>query len=191
MLRTFRILFILTAMSALAGCIVQSVGHFYTKASVCAIPALEGEWRLLDDKGSPVSGRPWIFQGDTVVTYEKNGSPADIKVTYFRIGETFFMDSTADEPAEGSNHWWTMHVSPVHVVSKVEIHDNRMTLTPVDYGWLERAIKEKTVSLPHIRLKEGNTMLFTASPEEWNGFLKKYAPDRDVFSGENAVRFIR
>ncbi|MGC2062534.1 MAG: hypothetical protein WA610_06115 [Thermodesulfovibrionales bacterium] len=189
--KTLRVLLILTAMLILAGCIVQSVDRFYTEASVCAIPSITGEWRLLDDKGLPGSGKAWIFQGDKVVTYEKNNTQANVKTIYFKLGDTFFMDSTADEPAEGANHWWTMHVFPVHVVSKIEIQDNRMTLTPVDYRWLEKAIRDRVVTLPHIRPKEGDSMLFTASPEEWSGFLKKYAVDSNVFSGENAIRFIR
>jgi len=190
-MKNFRVLLILTMMLILAGCIVQSVNRFYTEASVCTIPSVAGEWRLLDDKGAPVPGKPWVFQDGKVVTYEKNGAPADIKVTYFRIGETFFMDSTVDEPAAGSNHWWTMHVSPVHVVSKIEIQDSRMTLTPVDYRWLDKAVKDKSVTLQHVRLQEGDSLLFTASPEEWGVFLKKYARDRAVFSEENALRFNR
>jgi hypothetical protein len=191
MLKTFRLLFVLTTMLVFSGCIVQSVDRFYTEASVCTIPSIAGEWRLLDDKGSPLPGKPWIFRDDKVVTYEKNGAPANIKATYFSVGDAFFMDSTADEPTDGANHWWTMHVFPVHVVSKIEIQGNRLTLTPVDYRWLEKTLKDKRITLSHIRLKEGDSMLFTASPEEWSAFLKKYALDRAVFSGENALRFIR
>jgi hypothetical protein len=191
MLKTLRVLLILPILLSLAGCIVQSVDRFYTETSVCTLPSIAGDWRLLDDKASPVSGKPWRFLADTVLTYEKNGAPATIKVQYFKIGDTFFMDSTADEPVDGANHWWTMHVFPVHVVSKIELQGDSLTLTPVDYRWLENAIQEKAVTLPHVRSKEGDTLLFTASSEAWSGFLKKYALDKKVFSGENALRFIR
>ncbi|MBA4371400.1 MAG: hypothetical protein C0402_00915 [Thermodesulfovibrio sp.] len=191
MMKTIKMLPLLTVALFLASCIVQSVNRFYTETSVCAVPAIAGEWRPLDDKGSPAPVKPWIFGENKVLTYEKNNAPANLKVTYFSVGKAFFMDSTADDPGEGANQWWSMHVFPVHIVAKIEIQDNRLTLTPLDYRWLEKAIKAKTITLSHIIQKEGDTLLFTASPEEWSGFLKKYAADKEVFSETNALRFIR
>jgi hypothetical protein len=175
----------------LPGCIVQSLCPFYTKESVCNIEGISGEWKLLDDKGNPESGKPWIFQKDKVIASDKSGSQGTLKVTYFRTGESFFMDTIADDPSEGTNKWWVMHVFPVHVVTKVEIHDNTLTLTPIDYNWIEKTLKDKTGTLPHILNKDENSFLFTASPQEWIEFLKKYSNDVNVFSKENALRFIR
>ena len=191
MLKTSRIIVLLASMLILAGCIVQSVGRFHTKESACRVPPVAGEWRLLDEKGTPVPGRSWKFKGVRVIAFDNGGLPAEIEVAYFRAGNAFFLDSTAGEPAGGSNHWWTMHVFPVHVVSKIEFDEKSLTLIPIDYTWMEKAVKEGTVSLPHIYSDKDNMVLFTASPEEWMEFLKKYASDEDVFSRKNALRFIR
>lgn len=191
MLKILRGLLMLTGMLMLGGCLVQSVNRYYTDAAVCTIPSIAGEWRPLDDKGAVAPGKPWLFQDNKVVTYEKNNVPATIKVTYFKLGDTYFVDSTADDPAEESNHWWTMHVFPVHLVAKVEFQGNRLTLTPPDSRWLEQAIKEKKLDLPHIRAREGGVYLFTPTPEAWEAFLKKYAADKNVFSETNALRFRR
>src|ERR1700690_2675549 len=114
------------------GCIVQSLNPYYKKESVAIVPGISGEWRLLDEKGSPGPGRPWVFTEDKVLAYEKNVAEGKLKATYFRIGESIFLDTVADEPGEGTNKWWTMHVFPVHVVAKVVINDNRLTLIPID-----------------------------------------------------------
>jgi hypothetical protein len=179
------------AVFFISGCIVQSLNPYYTKESVTTVPGITGEWRLLDEKGNPAPGRPWVFQKDKVLTYEKKTAEGTLRTTYFRIGEALFLDTLADDPGDGTNKWWTMHVFPVHLVSKVEIHDNRMALIPIDYDWIDRALKNRDVKLPHTRLKEGDSVIFTASPEEWTEFLKKYSSDRNVFQEKNAVRFIK
>lgn len=189
-----KIILILLAVAVvlftIAGCIVQSLNPYYTEDSVCNIPGIAGEWTLLDE-GKPQSGKPWSFGSDKVITYDKNGIPASVKVVYFRIGETFFLDTIADGPGEGTNRWWTMHVFPVHIVTKVEIRDNRLTLTPIDYNWLEKALENGIVRLPHLRQKDEDSVLFTASAREWMDFLRKYSHDGSVFSDKNAVRLIK
>lgn len=174
----------------LAGCIVQSLNPYYTEAALCNIPGIAGEWMLLDE-GKPQSGKPWSFGSDKVITYDTNGISASVKVVYFRSGETFFLDTIADSPGEGTNRWWTMHLLPVHIVTKVELRGNRLTLTPIDYDWLEKALESGLVRLPHLRQKDEGTVLFTASPSEWMDFLEKYSHDGRVFSDKNAVRLIR
>ncbi len=174
----------------LVGCIVQSLNPYYTEGSRCDIRGIEGEWTLLEE-GKPQSGKPWVFGKEKVLTFDKNGISASLRVVYFSVGKTFFLDSTADEPGEATSRWWTMHVSPVHVVAKVELRDNRLTLTPIDYDWLEKALQDGTVKIPQMRQKDENIVIYTATPAEWKVFLEKYSNDENVFSERNALHFIR
>lgn len=175
----------------LGGCIVQSLNPYYTKESVCAVPGIQGEWRLLDEKGKPEPIKPWTFLNGKIQAFEKNGMAGTIKATYFTAGKSFFLDSIADEPGEGTNKWWTMHVFPVHLATKVETDGKRLTLTPMNHSWMEKAVKNKTVTIPYIWVKEENSALFTASSEEWMDFLTKNANNKDLFSDDNALHFIR
>jgi len=179
------------ALFILTGCYVQSLNPHYSREQIITLPGIEGDWRLLDDKGKPEDARPWVFGKDKATATEKGGISGKMKTVYFRIGETVFMDSVADEPAENTSKWWTMHVFPVHLVSRVEIKDKSLTLTPLDYSWFEKAIKNKNISLPYIKSGDGEQLMFTASPEEWTVFLKKYSGDPAVFSTDNALRFVR
>ena len=60
-------------------------------------------------------------------------------------------------------------------MSKVELKDNILTLRPLDYGWLTKALKDGAVSLPSIKVegRKDDLPLFTASSKEWEQFLKK------------------
>ncbi len=174
-----------------AGCVVQSVNPYYTTDSVCTVPGIGGEWTALDDQGKPESPRPWIIGPDKIFTFNKNGAPGTLKAVYFRIGETLFLDTTAEGPTQQMSAWWTMHVYPVHVVSRIDVKGDRLTLTPVDYNWIEKALKDGRVKLPHLRQRGEDSLLFTASPEAWMDFLKKYARDGNVFSEKNALHLVR
>lgn len=186
--RTFLFLLLLGGVS---GCIVQSLNPYYTKESTSEIQGPAGEWTLLDGEGKPQSVKPWVFSKDEVHTYDKNGTHGVVKAVYFRIGEAVFLDTMADDPPKGMSEWWTMHVMPVHVVTRVYVHEDRLTLTPIDYAWLKKAVGDGVVKLPHILQKEEDGILFTASAEEWTDFLKKYGEDANVFSAKNAIRLIK
>ncbi len=176
----------------LAGCIVQSLHPYYTKEAVCTIPGIEGEWKLIVRKSEGKPVKPWVISSNKILTYDEKGAPGLLAAVYFRVGESFFLDTIAEEPPEGTTStWWTMHLLPVHIVTRVDLHDNTLTLTPLDYDYLEKALEKGGVKLSHIRQKDENTLLFTASPEEWMEFLKKYGKDKSVFSDENAVQLMR
>ncbi|MEF9426904.1 MAG: hypothetical protein L0956_06940 [Candidatus Mariimomonas ferrooxydans] len=93
------------------------------------------------------------------------------------------MDITADDPDETRlNKWWFMHVVPVHALVKVTIKDDTLFLTPLDYDWVEDALKAKEISLPYIELESENMTVFNADSETWIDFLKKYRNDKEAFS---------
>lgn len=175
----------------LAGCIVQSIYPFYTKESISEIPGIEGEWSLLNDNGKPQPVKPWSFSKNKILANDEHGTQGTLKAVYFKAGGSFFLDTTAEDPSKETNEYWTMHVFPVHIVTRVDINENKLTLTPVDLSWLEKAMETGGVDLPHIMQKEDNSLIFTASAEQWMVFLKKYSNDKDAFPAAKAISFIR
>ncbi len=118
----------------LAGCIVQSLHPYYTKEAVCTIPGIEGQWTLSGKNNKDKLLKPWVIRGGKIMTYDEKGAPGLLAAVYFRVGDSFFLDTIAEEPPEGATStWWTMHLLPVHVVTRVDLHDNTLTLTPMDY----------------------------------------------------------
>ncbi len=186
--------YLFTALAVLlfAGCIVQSFNPHYTKEAKCTIPGIEGEWTLVAKTSNDKPVKPWIISGDKIMTYDEKGARGMLNAVYFRMGESFFLDTIAEGPPEGAvSEWWTMHLVPAHVVTRVDLHDNNLTLTPIDYNYLEKALEKGEIKLKHMKQKDDNTLLFTASSEEWMDFLKKYGKDKLIFSDENAVHLTR
>ena len=177
---------ILTFLSlSLAGCIVQSLQPFYKEKALIEMPGIRGEWMLMRDAGKDVSKKdikPWVFSGDKVETFDEKGRRSILKVRYFKVDNTVFVDVVADEPDESVlNKWWYFHVVPVHSVARVTLKNGVLTIIPLNYSWLKDAIEAGRVSLPHIRLKAADMTVFNVDSDTWMAFLKRYGDDRKAF----------
>lgn len=191
MKRNVRICVLAMTVTCFCGCIVQSLHPFYTAQAVIESPVEKGEWTMVDKTEKPEMPKPWIFENDKITVYDEHGSSGILKVVYFKVGEKIFMDATADETDEGVCTWWAIHLTPVHTVCRVEIQDDHLTLTPIAHEWIEKALKDKTIKMPHLERNEQDFLVFTASSEEWMAFLKTHIDDSKLFSKTGALKFIR
>ena len=182
------ILFVI--MSCICGCIVQSLNPFYTAGTVIESPVKNGEWEMIDKNGKPEMGNPWLFEKDKITTYDEGGLPGVVKVVYFMVEDTMFMDATVDEPNQKVCTWWAMNLTPVHTICRVEIHDDTLTLKPIDYEWIAKALEDKTFNLPYLKKKTWDSFLITASSQELIDFLKKNRHDSKLFSETHAMIFM-
>ena len=120
-------------------------------------------------------------------TYDEKNKYAELKVVYFKIDGTYFMDVTAGrllkDKEESGNSYWGVGVTFVHALCKIDIGKNKLTIIPLDSGWFTDRIKDGTLNLPYVKstAEDGNE-IFTATPEEWVTFLKKYKDSKDVFN---------
>ncbi len=150
------------------------------------MPQLNGEWRLMREGGKDVSGKkiaPWVITDDEIRTFDKRGSASDLKITYFKVDKTLFMDIMAGDPDHTKvNMYWTLHAYPMHSVCKVILGKDTIELIPLNYEWMDKGLRENKVSLPHIRLEDERHIIFTARPDEWLPFLKKYRDDKNAFN---------
>ena len=169
----------------LTGCIVQSLQPFYREDTLIELPGIKGEWILIKDAGEDVSKKdikPWVFSTDKVETFDEKGIGSVLKLRYFKVDNTVFVDVMAGEPDESVlNKWWYFHVVPVHSVARVTVKDHILTIIPLDYYWLKDAIKTGKVSLPHIRLKGADMTVFNVYSDTWMAFLKRYRDDKKAF----------
>jgi hypothetical protein len=149
------------------------------------MPELDGTWLLLKESGDDVADdhiKPWIFEGNKIVTYDKSGTPGNLTAHYFKLNGMLFMDITIDEMLEREmNNWWSIHALPIHTLCKVLIQEENMILLPLSVEWFGTALEEKKISLPVVMSTEEG-FLVTATPEEWRGFLEQYGQDNESFS---------
>lgn len=150
----------------LAGCYVQSLHPFYTKEKVIDFPKIVGDWKVIKhgERYIPYSEQePWRFKKNSVEIVDDKGIQSLIRTTYFKVGDTVFMDSTPTDPEEqsGVGKYWVAHVYPVHLLCKVIIKGDSLTLIPLNYDWFEKNAKEFKKEIPFI--KADGSMIFTAT----------------------------
>ena len=80
---------------------------------------------------------------------------------------------------------------PVHILCKVERDDRKLTFKPLDLEWMKQALTNGLASLPVVKGKETDMILFNAAPEQWMQFLKRLGTNEDAFTGGNECAFVR
>jgi hypothetical protein len=76
----------------------------------------------------------------------------------------------------------------VHWIFKINMQNDSLDLAPIDGEWLEKAEKERTVTLA---TAHGDHDTLTASPKELKEFCRKYADDGNVFKPSADYTFKR
>jgi len=176
----------------LGGCILQSLHPFYTAENRIDLPSgIAGAWRLTSEHGTLREGyRPWVFSGDTLTVYDEHGNPAELTATFFKIGKKLYLDTVAENPDERRlNRFWTLHVTPVHVLCRVELAKDTLTLFPPDCEWLYRTLDNEPG--PAAVCNDEKVRIFTASGADWEAFLKRHAGSAEAFPARLALVFQR
>jgi hypothetical protein len=176
---------------ALAGCVVHSISPFYTPDVVIEMPDIYGQWMLRESVFKEGTGKPWTFSKDSIIIPGDKGLPDMLSARFFKVNDTIFLDTVAAEPREDVSLWWTLHISPMHTVSKVVAGEDTLRIIPLNASWLEEAVKNRMFVVAHVWHEEQKTYLFTASSAEWAEFLKKYGSDPRAFPETDAFVFER
>jgi hypothetical protein len=180
----------------LSGCFIQSIQPFYTQDLKIEFPRVKGAWLLKKIGDEDVSAKypePWIFTERAIKTFEY-AVESELTTQFFKIGDTLFVDLKAGDPYQlkNPNHWWNLHVIPVHSVCKVLIRDNQLFMTPLDGDWVTARIKKKELNLGYVNIgdKEDQYVL-TSSPKDLALFLKDVAGNEDAFPPGAVHMFVR
>ncbi len=180
----------------LSGCVVQSLTPYYVEAATAPMPEALGSWRPVvrnGKKAEKAGEEPWIVGQDRAIVFDDKGSRAPLKVVFFRVGDTRFVDITAAAPPAGSvNLLWLFHVVPVHTVCKVEVRGDRMVLLPMDPAALHAIEARHDLGLPHIRPMEGEDFdIYHPSPAAWQRLLVRHAGDGRLFPDSGRYELVR
>ncbi|MFH0911270.1 MAG: hypothetical protein V1918_07205 [Planctomycetota bacterium] len=178
-----------------SGCLVQSLDPFYTEANRVAVPGeLLGEWRLVEDALTGVSSvgsdalkdrKPWVLEADHAIAYDWENVPARLDPVFFRVKDRLYCDvfATFPEPGEKPNVYWTLTVVPAHTLFRVFSGKDRLIFAALDPNRLVQEIRAGRVKLPMVESSLHRSVLFAASPGEWEAFLRDYDDRPDAFPG--------
>lgn len=174
------------AAFVMSGCL-PSTHPFYTNDNVTELPWVDGKWQKLADDGTIETERPWVFKGNTINALDEKGRRGTLNATYFSVNKITFADTTSDSDEVPGSDWTRIHLLPIHQLHKVERFGDRLVLTPMDYEWVTKGVKDGRIELRHELID--NAVLFTCSPHDWEKFLTQYGSDTNVFSGTVRYNF--
>jgi hypothetical protein len=164
----------------LASC-VQSLHPLFTEKDCIFDQALVGTWLEPDSKDM------WIFMrsGDKAyeLIYLEKGNPAKFQVHLGKLGNALFLDLYPHMP-ETSNDLQKGHLLAVHTISRVWIKDDTLQLVMLDHAWLKKMLDRDSFVIKHERV--GDQIVLTASTEEFQKFVRRYADDPEAFPQRTA-----
>ena len=187
-------LFLLALLFILSGCVVFSLEPFFTKSNKTKTPEyIIGEWVPVMLEGNDVSGQDinlWKVENDKVISFDTKNITGEISITFFKVNNQLFCDTQAGSPDnEKLNQYWLYHLCPFHSLCKVIYQNDTLTFLPLNYEWIKEKVKEGKIKVPFVDWKGEDTILFTATSEQWESFIKEYEDNQEAFSDEFAFVF--
>ncbi len=187
-----KFLFYLLA-ALLGGCVpVMSLHSLYTKENVVFEEKLLGTW--VDDPNSPET--TWEFNrieepknAYRLVLSDKDGQKGSFVAHLVKLENSLFLDVFPDEfpcDTEDPNKIdWLYNVFflvPVHTFIKIDSIGPQLKMRLTDDDKMEELLKEDPNAVKHMSIED--RFILTASTEELQAFVLKYADDSRVFPDE-------
>ena len=175
---------------------VQSLSPFCSEKTRVSLPGIEGKWEPELPEGTNVQDRnltPWLFSKDEIESYDTGNRFFSLGACYFKINDVLFANFTlGPKTPDINNNHILFGITPIHTLWKVQMTDETLTLVPLKYDWFEKMIQEnKLERLPYHLDKNVILIIFTASTEQWDDFLKEHANDEEIFDIKHKFVFKR
>lgn len=170
-----KILFAIGLVFSLQSCI-PSLHPLYTEDTLVFEEALLGTWT-----DGPNQIWEFVKEGDNhyQLTYTENEKPVKYEVHLVQLGDTHFFDFYLDEK-QPTEDYAIAPLIPSHSFAKVTWEKDRMDIAFFDYEWLEKLFQQRKIRLEHEVIDDG-TIILTASTEELQKFVQKYAHEEAAF----------
>ncbi|HMP77748.1 MAG TPA: hypothetical protein PKE12_15740 [Kiritimatiellia bacterium] len=183
----------LVAVVLMAGGCVPTLNTIFTSGDIAYDPALEGVWRQAETTWtlSPYDAGVGRYK---LRTEMKNQPPAEWYATLGSIGTNRFLELLPLRPNEiHPNTFYGGHFVPLRSFWKVLLQGDSLTLTPLSTQWLDALIKQDKVNIQHA-WTEGGLLFLTASTQELQDFIARYANDPGAFPSTGdakGITFVR
>ncbi|OQP53412.1 hypothetical protein A4H97_23470 [Niastella yeongjuensis] len=184
----------------LPGC-VFSLYPLYTENDLVYDNNLEGVWgdtskntwkfeNLMQHEMAPYKNKPErekqeIIKGQLInkktylLTCTENGEARKMQAHLTQLDDNLFLDIFPDDLNLKNSFFETQFV-PVHTYAKVKITGNRFELYFLNTDLMDKLLEQNTIRIKYEKLN--NYKVITASTEELQKFIKKYANRRDLFN---------
>jgi hypothetical protein len=174
----------------LAGCI-PSLHPLYTDKDRVRMDEITGTWlsddsstmyRIMADSNDQraylltyfeLSNKGGMFQSDS--------SHANFEVNLVRLGGSAFMDfyPGKNEELDNMNMLLAIHLIPAHTFARFRVTRDSLFIWRFDPDWLQKLFDENRIRIAHE--KTDDQIVLTASTEELQKFVTKYAGDPEAY----------
>ena len=186
-------LLVLLAVVLASGCVL-TLNSLFTGKDVVYDPALEGAWQkdsmAWDVKGVDKSRGRYSLHIKT-----KDGENSDFGATLGTVGKHRFLELVPKRPGVISmRSFFGGHFIEFYSFWKVDLNGDVLTLTAMSSEWLDTMIKQRKIDIKHERRGQDGPVVLTASTQELQAFVDKYAEDPGAFPStgtEKGITFIR
>lgn len=172
------------------GCILHSLYPLYTEETIITNDQIEGFWTTDGDKKNDECPEGLLFerhkdQNHYHLTLCEDGVWSRFDVHLVKIGEYTYMDFYIDRdyPREKGKEnkyvYADWHLIPTHSFSRIHLSEDQLIIENFDTDWLEKLFKERKIRIKHEMVND--EVLLTASPEDLQKFVRKYANHEKAF----------
>jgi hypothetical protein len=169
------------ACVTLGGCVL-SLHPLFTGEDRIFEPTLNGVWQ--DKEGKGTFTLRWFADGKFyfLQTELKDQPKGDFNAVLGTAGKYRFLEIVPRRPDNiHAKSFYGGHFIQAFSFWKVTLETNLLTLTPLNYQWVEAMDKAKTLEIKHEQ-QDGGFIILTASTDELKAFVLKYADDKSAFS---------
>lgn len=197
-----RSIFLITLIAGvlLQGC-VYSLHPLYSKNDLVFDARLLGSWKqsgedgvwklenLMEHELAPFTNKAeraekenfkklFINKNTYLLTCTEKGETRQFEANLTKLGDDLFLDLYPDG-MHAKNSLFEDHFIPVHTYAKVKLYDNKFELYFFNSEFLYKIMDQNNIRLKHESLE--NYKVITASTEELQQFVKKYAGKKELF----------
>lgn len=159
------------------GCPTRSLFPLFAEKDLASIPAIIGTWG--DAKGEAFTFQSAGDNGYDVVSRDKDGVTALYKVQLRKLGKSWFLDSYPG--GKGNDH----HLIRAHIISRIWVDGDSLRVASLESDWLRQMIDSGKLTIAHVKLN--NDIILTASTEELQSLVLRYADDEQAFPKSPAL----
>jgi hypothetical protein len=181
---------IIFAMLSMTGCLVSSLHPFFKPKDKIFDPAMVGTWidgdsciwTIIPNKVSEYFMGPEKIDSTYQITYyEEDDKKGIFAGTLFQIKGVKYVDFYPDPDEEHCNtDLTTMHHFPTHTLARVQYNRDSILIYWYGEDWLNELFEQNRIRIKHETVSispDYQSHVLTASTEELQKFIKKYAND--------------
>lgn len=163
-----------------SACLVVSLQPVYEPETIAFDPALLGTWVAGEDGVSVSFERAEWHSYHLTVQDGDDRTRLSARMT--RVGELLFLDVS---PLDGADV--APLLLPVHGLYLLELHGDELSLSDLNYEWLERLARESAPGLS-MTIDARKNVVITAGTEELRRWLSAHAADEHLFGAPTTLR---